>query len=341
MGGAVWVLFTATHAQAQFDTVRVDGGKASVSGNILSVSRDEIVVGKGAGGARKESVPVNRVYRVTFAGEPTELSRARVNVYNGAYENALEELNEIDTSSVDREEVQTDIEYYKVYSKAKLALLGEGDVRRASDELLSFFRKNSSSFHFYEGAELLGDLAVAAGDYATATKYFATLEKAEWADFQIRGKVLIGRALQKQDQHQAAVSKFEEALNIPSDAPEAESQKLAATLGKAVSLTEAGQVEQAVKMVEEVIKAADPENKDLHARAYNALGACHRKAGEVKPAVLAYLHVDLLYNSLPDEHAEALYYLNQLFNRQGQEDRAREALALLRDRYANTRWAQQ
>ena len=92
-------------------------------------------------------------------------------------------------------------------------------------------------------------------------------------------------------------------------------------------------------MVEQVIKDADPEQKELHARAYNALGSCYQRAGQAKDALLAYLHVDVLYSSVPDAHAEALANLATLWRSIGQESRAREARQVLEQRYANSKWA--
>jgi len=334
------VSLTATAARAQFDSVRVDGGKGSEAGNVTSVSKTTITVAKGAGGARKVEVPVNRVHRVTFAGEPTELSQARVNVYNGGFENAASFLEEIDISTVSRPEVKTDIEYYKAYAEAQKALSGSGDLDAAQTQMFNFVKNNLNSFHYYEACEVLGDLAVASNDYPKAVQFYEQLEKTAWPDFQIRAKVLVGRVLQSQNNHSAAIAKFEEALATAADSDEAESQKLAATLGKAVSMSQTGQLEQAVSMIDNVLAAAGPEQKNLHARAYNALGTCHLKAGKVKPAMLAFLRTHLLYNVSPEAHAEALYHLHQLFNQQGQEDRARDMLALLKDRYGSSTWAQ-
>jgi hypothetical protein len=54
---------------------------------------------------------------------------------------------------------------------------------------------------------------------------------------------------------------------------------------------------------------------------------------------LAYLHVDVLYSSVPDAHAEALSNLIPLWQAVGQEERAREARKTLEQRYAGSKWA--
>ena len=77
-------------------------------------------------------------------------------------------------------------------------------------------------------------------------------------------------------------------------------------------------------MIEKIIQDADPQQRELHARAYNALGTCYEKAKQNKEALLAFLHVDVLYNTVPEAHAEALSHLVPLWHELGQDDRSRE-----------------
>ena len=72
-----------------------------------------------------------------------------------------------------------------------------------------------------------------------------------------------------------------------------------------------------------------------------ALGNCYEKARQNKEALFAFLHVDVLYNTVPEVHAEALAHLVPLWKAVGQEERSREARETLLQRYANSRWAKQ
>ncbi len=156
----------------------------------------------------------------------------------------------------------------------------------------------------------------------------------------MRATVAVGRSLQAQKQHAEAVKQFDAALALADDSADAQRQKLSATLGKAVSLAETGNVDESIGIIEKVIQDADPEQKELHARAYNALGACYERADKKKEALLAFLHVDVIYQTVPDAHAEALSHLIPLWQAIGQEERSREARQTLQDRYAKSRWAQ-
>lgn len=88
-----------------------------------------------------------------------------------------------------------------------------------------------------------------------------------------------------------------------------------------------------------MILDTDPEQKELQARAYNNLGNSYEQAGRTKDALLAYLHVDVLYSTVPDAHAEALSHLATLWDSVGQSNRAREAKQMLTDKYGGSRWA--
>ena len=69
------------------------------------------------------------------------------------------------------------------------------------------------------------------------------------------------------------------------------------------------------------------------------LRRCHVASNKPKDALLAFLHVDVLYNTVPASHAEALAKLVPLWEAIGKPGRAREARQLLRERYPNSRWA--
>ena len=88
-----------------------------------------------------------------------------------------------------------------------------------------------------------------------------------------------------------------------------------------------------------LIKNEDPKQTELFANAYNILGLCHQQAGEDLQAVLAFLHTDLLFSNQAAAHAEALYYLSQLWPKLDKNDRALEARTTLKSLYRNSVWA--
>jgi tetratricopeptide (TPR) repeat protein len=311
------------------DRVRTPSG--TVVGEVVETSPTEVSVSKGSTGT--ETVPVNEIRSITFKSEPNELTQARVNAKNGGFRNALDRLEDIDISKLDRDFIRQEVEFYRAYCAAQLALLGTGKVKDVGPQMLRFRNAHPNSYHYYQARETLGDLFVAANKLANAEKEYAALEKAPWPGYQARGKLLIGRALQGQGKHPEAIQKFDAVLATARPGKDGKAARLAATLGKAISASKTGQLDQGVTMIQDVIRDADPEDSELHAIAYNALGQCYEQADKPKEALLAFLHVDVLYSSIPAAHAEALEHLAALWTSFGQNGRAREARGLLRDQY--------
>lgn len=317
------------------DRIRTAGG--AEAGEITATSPVEISLDKGTAG--KVQIPVNRIRSVVLDKEPSELTQARLNARNGGYSTALERLERVDRSKVQREIVKEDIAFYEAYCGAQLALSGNGDVTEAGRKLNEFVRRNPKSFHYLEAVETMGDLLMAADKFAAAQRQYAELAKTPWPDYKLRAGVLLGRTLAAQAKHDQAIRQFDDVLASREDDAAAKEQKLSATLGKAVSLAETNQLDNAVALVEQMIADTDPEQKELQARAYNALGDSYQRAGRTKDALLAYLHVDVLYSTVPDAHAEALSHLATLWNKVGQAERARAARQTLEQQYRGSRWA--
>ncbi len=323
---------------AQRDTIHPASGRP-LSGQIVEISATEIRIDLGES---VTNVPVIDVRQVTFSDEPIQLRRARDLVRQGQLENALSTLNQADLSRVERPEVRTDVEYYRLYCQARLALAMGGDLPEAEAAMFRFVGANRKSYHFFEAAETLGDLAMARGDYATAAKYYGPLRRtAPWPAMQLHGTLLEAKALSPSGNYAEALKNYESVIASPLATAEAIRQKSLAVAGRAVCQAEMGQATEAIPSLEKIIVDNDPQDTELFAQTYNALGACHRLANQPKDALLAYLHVDLLFYQSGDDHAEALYHLSNLWNQTNKPDRATAARSLLKSRYPGSRWAKQ
>jgi TolA-binding protein len=318
-------------AQSLKDRVRLVRG--SEVGEITATTPTELTLAQEGG--RTKRVAANEVRSVVFDGEPAELTQARLHAKNGGYVSALERLEQIDRRKIERPIVRDEVDFYLAYSRGQLALGGKGEITDAGRKLNDFVRGHPQSFHYLEAVELMGDLLMASEKFPAAERQYAELAKAPWPEYKTRADVLLARSLQAQDKHDEAIAKFDAVLASGAD----DESLRAATLGKAVSLADTGRLDDAVRMIEEVIQAADPEQKELQARAYNALGDCYQRGGRTKDALLAYLHVDVLYSTVPEAHAEALAHLAPLWEAVGQDARAREARQTLETRYSGSRWA--
>lgn len=331
------LLAPVAHAQ-QFDSVVGSRGTPTF-GTITSMSPTEISVSSPSG---DKKFSVNEVQKVTFKNEPRELRAAREAIRKGQLESARSLLEEIDTSSISRAEILQDIQFYKAFCDARLALTGGGDKAAAVRALRAFEDDpaNKNNYHYYEVMELLGDLAAALASYENAVKYYGHVSEAPWPAYKMRAYVLQADALVDSGKHAEAMEKYEQVLTSNLDDVATRRQKLLATLGKAVCLSENGQTQQGIDSILAIIKENDSREKPrLFARAYNALGTCHLKAGKSQDALLAFLHVDLLFNQSADAHAESLYYLSDLWRKVNRAERANRARGVLVDRYSGTPWA--
>jgi tetratricopeptide (TPR) repeat protein len=321
----------------QLDQVFLTKGAPS-RGMVSAMTRDQVT--QQVGGAARQ-IAANEVARITYSDEPAELNAARTAVLQRNYSGALQELKKLEGATIQREFARHDFEYYKALCQARLAMTEGGDKSAATAAMLDFVRAAPQSYHFYEAAETLGDLSMASGKYADAAKYYgpAGVAGAPWPEYQLRGNNAVGRALAAEKIFDQALARFEAVIASELTTAEATSQKLLATVGKAICLAEMGQAEAAVALLQDLIAKNDPQDQALFARAYNALGQCHLKLNKPKEALLAYLHTDVLFYNDADAHAEALYHLTRLWTDANKSDRALAARTTLKERYAGSIWA--
>lgn len=323
-------------AHAQTDRVRLLEG--SVSGKVTAVTRLAVTI---ESTGKVTEAPADQIRGVIYGGEPTELSQARVNARNGRYEEAINGLSGLRPRDIDEPLVQAEVDYYRAYSLAKRAMIGEADTTKASKALTDFLRGNRDSFHYFSAIETLGELFVATGDSQKASKAFGLLANSPLESYRLKAGVLAGRAAQSLGDHADAIESFEKVISSAGDSPAATAQSQAATLGKATSLASTGQLQAGLELAQRVIQDADTEDSALQARGYNTIGRCYAEAGRTTDALLAFLHTDLLFRGEAESHAEALARLAELWGDAGKPDQAQDALRRLRLNYAETEWARQ
>ncbi|HVX10753.1 MAG TPA: tetratricopeptide repeat protein [Pirellulales bacterium] len=333
---AACVLAVPAWSRAADDTIKKTG-ETPIKCSISSISKDEVKYEKGG---KEETVPTFEIESIRLADEPAQLNLIRNQANNGAYENALKALDRLDVDSIEKAEVKGEVQYLRAYCTARLALGGSGDVGAAGRQVKEFIDANSNSYHYYPANELAGDLLVALGRYDAATNFYKALSTAPAAAWKIKAGIDTGRAKLAEKKYEPALKEFETALGLTDQDKSPESQKLAAMLGKAACLAQTGKPDEGIKLAETVISKLPAEEVDLHAWAYVVLGNCYRQLpNHTKQALLAFLHVDVLYFSNPQWHAEALWNLASLWQELKKIDRATQASAMLKERYPNSTWA--
>lgn len=323
------------------DTIRRLGKAPSVAGDIQSMNKDGVTIKKIAG---TETVSVGEIDFVSFDSEPVQMNIIRNHVKNGNYQLALDELAKIDPKSIGRAELRQDLEYYRALALVRIAVTTGKDPEAADKALRDFLAAYPNNYHFYAGTEALGDLALARKDFAGAATLFSSLEASASPEVKMRAGLAKGRALVAQGKHAEALTAYTSAVDLAktSQSPVAVSIGFAANLGKAQCLAATGQYAEAIKIVDSMIDNLGPEDADLQARAYVTKGNCLRQEkGQEKAAILAYLHVDVLYPANAEAHAEALANLGELWEVVGKTERSTLAKQTLQQRYPNSPWAKQ
>jgi len=330
---AAWWLTVAATGGAQ-DVV--NAGKRKITGTVSRITATEVTVSVGT---VSESVPVNRIDSITFKDEPAALAKVRGEIAADRYEQALAVMEKIELPESARAEVKRDVEFYKALAAARLALEGQGEITAAGKDMAAFASAYPDSYHHFEASAVVGDLLLAAGQFAKAREYYERLSaRVPWPDYKARAAVVVGRAWLAEGKADAALKSFEAALAATASLPQADAYRRAATVGKARCLAEANQPQEAIRLADSVIAQADPADVELLAEAYNAKGIALQRAGRLQEALFALLHVDTLYADARQAHAVALVHLVQLWKELKRPDRAVEAQRALETLYKDSPW---
>jgi len=220
-----------------------------------------------------------------------------------------------------------------------MALADPAKLDDAIKKLEEFRSKQSDHYRFYEGVNFLGQLYAAKKDFIKAKLAFDALEKAPWKDYQMAAKVASGRLALAENKLDDAVAAYDAVVSMQAEGPVEESQRQEAVLGKARIMILQKKYDDALKLLDEVIAKAAADDAKVNAEAFLRQGDCLREQGADKDALLAYLHVDVLFPSEKAMHAEALYRLALLWDKVGSKARAEEARDRLKSDYENTEWA--
>ena len=309
---------------------------AAASGSIQEMTKDKVVMQVRG---NNQNFPSNTIAWIVFEGDPSSFSRAKEFVSKGQFEEAMVEFRKLDPASLKSDNSKKELDFYRPYTAGKLALLGKSNAKEAYDGLLAFVGANKDSHHFYECADLLGELAAQLGLFDKAAVYFGALSRSPFKEMAIRSRYLEAKALMAQNKFAEAKKACAEVINGAATDPAAlRTQKLAAVLSARCDSGE-GKGEAALASLQKLIQDNDSSDGELFSKIYNAQGECLVKLNRNEEAAIAFLHTDLLFANQAEGHAEALYYLSQIWTKLGEVQRAAEAKEKLTTSYAGTPWA--
>ncbi|MDR1958695.1 MAG: hypothetical protein LBQ54_06585 [Planctomycetaceae bacterium] len=286
--------------------------------------------------SQERGISVNEIDSIRFDEEPAALSSVRLAIQTGNFDTAAQTLEKIDTTGITRKYILEEIAFFKAYLSAQSAMnpgKTEKEITAGAKSMFDFIKSNPENWHVIAANEIIGDLMVLRGTGDVALRYYKPLMDSSWPEYQMRGRIAVADINLAADRINEAKAAYEAVLNAEDKSYRANLQKSYARLGLARCAAKEGNPEQGLTMTEEVIKTSGTEDVSLNAAAYNTLGDISLLAGKKNDALLAYLHVDLLYPKAQPEHIKALQKLVTLWKEKGKTDRESEVRQTLKTRY--------
>ncbi len=334
--GVFAVALMSCHAIAVgYDTVTTLDG-TTYRGELVSVAPDGIDIEE-RGVIRKVSIV--DIADLALDGEPEPLRDARRFLRRRDPGASIEELTKVSPEDLKGLDPRVREEYDFVRIAANALNADAKSVEEWEQQLVQFLQKNARSHRFYEGSVILGDVQARMGKFGEAAASYGNLERGPPA-LQIRSATARASLLMGQGKFPEAITQFKAAKKITTSEDDTASirQKLEASLGLARCLAQSGKAAEGAAIAKDVIRTAQPDEKDLLADAFTALGACQRAGGQDQDAIIAFLTVDLVYSGVPSAHAEALFNLVSLWAASNQPERSRQAAQMLATAYPTSSW---
>jgi tetratricopeptide (TPR) repeat protein len=227
--------------------------------------------------------------------------------------------------------------------KYKVALLTfrqaqeDGTSLAPAVRLLKEFRKNfPDGWQYVPSSRLLAQLLIATGDFDGAEAVYKDLAARSDQPDEERDtfRLLAAQVSMRSGKYADAYAKLQAAADRIKD----RRQKLKAQVYEAECLAGMGKPTEARAKLTAVLSQAR-DDRDLRALAYNTLGICCYLGKQYKEALWEFLRVDVVYHQDREEHAKALYYLCDLFDKLKEPERAEECRSKLKGKeFAGTEY---
>ena len=273
------------------DTINVKSTGKPVQGEITTVNKTEVTIKPRTGEPQK--IPANDIASIKWDGEPAKLSIAKGDEERGNFEKALDTYNDAHKDATGK--LKTYLDFLIARTIAKQALEDESKIDDAIKKVEVYLKANADHVGYYESQSFLGQLYGAKGEFAKAQTAFESVGKAPWKDYQIAAKVAVGRMQLKQNNIDGASKTFGEAASGNADTDSEKARRAEAQVGQAACLVKQSKHDEALKLINEVIKTTSTDEAATMAFAYVLQGDCYQAQNKAKDAALAYLHVPVLF----------------------------------------------
>lgn len=329
--GAVFV----SSAFGADSVTKKSGGR--VGGKITGGSKTELTIKPPTGDA--VNIPANDLQLVDFDDATADLKLGLGDENGGRFDAAIQRVtkSKADTKG-DSPLLKGEFDYVLARITARMALADPAKRDEAITMLQAFQKAHSDHFRYYESVAFLGQVQLAKQDYEAARKTFDVLSQAPWSEAKLASKIASGRILTGENKLDEAVQSFEDAIKSAGTTAADLARKYDAMLGKARALIAQSKHAEALTTLDDVTLNASPEDTALQAEAYVLQGNALQALNRPKEAVLAYLHVDILFKREAGYHAESLYHMARLWKTVQLPERGVEAEAALQSAYPNSEW---
>lgn len=334
---AVCVLTAGAVGARAADVITRKSQTNRVAGSVTGVTKTEVTIKPATGNAT--TIPANDIADIEWDAATAPFKLARSDENGGRLDRALEGyrkvLQEVDPAS---EHFKTEVEYTTARTVARMALADPGRQDEAVKLLEAFLKQHPDSYQHYPALNWLGRVYLAKADFANAQQTFDKLAQAPWTDFKMAAQTATAQIQMAQDNLDGAIQSFDAVISAPAEGANEQARRYEAMLGKAKALNRQQKFDESAALLKEVVAKAPANDSALMAQAYVLQGDSLQAGGKTKDALLAYLHVDVLFAQETDAHAQSLYHLAQLWKVVQHPERAAEAQAKLEGSYPNSEW---
>jgi hypothetical protein len=232
-----------------------------------------------------------------------------------AYQNALSDVKAIPFA-------ERHLEYKIASLTARLANEDAKERKGAIDLLIKFKKNHSDGWQITRAVGRLADLQIANEDFTGATATLKEMENMKGLPDEVRIQIpgrLVDVLIGGKKYAEASTQIDKLLAGLKADSPEAFALRVKKIQ---VDGSVPGQLEKAVKQVDDLIKGAK-DRKQIPV-CYNVKGQLLLTNNRPKEALYEFLYVDLIYNEDPVEQGKACVELAKLFDKIKQPARAKE-----------------
>ncbi len=322
-------------ASALDSVTKKSGGRAS--GKITASSKTDLTIKPPTGEA--VVIPANDLLIVDFDDATADMKLGLADENTGRFDSAIQRVTKSKTDTkADNPLLKAEFDFVLARIDARIALADPSKRDDAIKRLQAFQKSNSDHYRYYESMALLGQVQLAKQDYDGARASFDALAQSPWSESKLAAKIATGRILMGENKLDEAIASFDEAVKAAGTSAGESARKYEAMLGKSRALIAQSKQTEALKELDEVTLHASADDTALQAEAYVLQGNAFQALNRTKEALLAYLHVDVLFKREAGYHAESLYHMAKLWKSVQLPERGLEAEATLQSSYPNSEW---